>query len=146
MEHVPAALVVATAFLLGGCAVVSPPMQPTAAPTVSAGSPGPSLPNGVAAATAVPTAVPNDPAARPSVKITKCAAAGDGWSAGGPASNKATHAKTYKITVFFTSEAATVLHTDSTTVRVKPGAKADWTISAKFGAPKGTLCVLRGVA
>ncbi len=48
--------------------------------------------------------------------------------------------------MFFTSQAATVLHTGSTTVTVEPGEKERWEVAGTFAAPEGTLCVLRGVA
>lgn len=142
-------IAVAAAFLLGGCAVsgpTPPSTPPTAASPATSSTPAPSLPAGATAATNVPTAVPNDPDLRKSVTITKCAATKAGWTAQGTATNSKKTSKTYKIAVFFTSASATVLHTDSTTVTVKPGDKATWTINAKFTAPEGTLCVLRGVA
>lgn len=147
LKKISSVAIVAAALMLGGCAVSAPTAPSAGAPTPSgAATPGASLPHGVTAATSVPTAVANDPGVRKDVTLTKCAATKAGWSAAGTAQNKKKGAKTFKITVFFTSPAATVLHTDSTTVTVKPGAKSDWTIYGQFTAPKGTLCVLRGVA
>jgi|GEM_PF-3160448 len=141
---------VAAGLLLGGCAVsgptVPPTTQPSAASPAASSTPAPSLPQGVTAATNVPTAVPNDADLRKSVTITKCAATKTGWAAHGTAINKQKTSKTYKIAIFFTSASATVLHTDSTTVTVEPGSKGTWEVDAKFAAPEGTLCVLRGVA
>lgn len=140
---------IAAAALFGGCAAV-PPSAPTTAPPSSDPtantSAAPSLPAGVSAATSVPTDVPNDPDARASVTITKCAATKHGWSAKGTATNGEKKDKTYEVTVFFTSQAATVLHTGSTTVTVEPGEKERWEVAGTFAAPEGTLCVLRGVA
>ena len=112
----------------------------------AAGSPAPGLPAGVIQATDVPTDVPNDTSARADVAVTGCEAVGDGWAARGTAKNPTDQPKTYTLTVFFTTSAATVLHTDTTQVAVDPGGSADWAITGTFAAPAGTLCVLRGVA
>lgn len=126
----------------GTLAAPHPSRTPTS-PRSSAAAPA--LPPGVTQATAVPTAVANDPAARKSVVLTGCAATDGGWSATGTAANPGDAEKDYTITVFFTTATATVLHTDSTTVAVKPGETKDWTVPGRFVAPEGTRCVLRGV-
>jgi hypothetical protein len=99
----------------------------------------------VAQATDVPSSVPNDPAARKAVAMSGCSATDGGWRAAGTAKNGGDAPRSYHLTVFFTTATATVLATGTTTVDVDPGATADWTVSARFTAPSGTLCVLTGV-
>ncbi|MBK9159230.1 MAG: hypothetical protein IPM11_14190 [Micropruina sp.] len=60
--------------------------------------------------------------------------------------NPGSASRTYTVTVFFTSKAATVLASASTTATVDPGKEAEWSVNATFAAPEGTRCVLRGVA
>ncbi|MFC5501548.1 hypothetical protein ACFPJ4_04745 [Lysinimonas soli] len=138
-----AAVGVVSALLLTGCTAGATSSSRT--PTAAAAASAPALPAGVTQATAVPTDVPNDTAARKNVTITSCAANDGGWAAKGTVANLGDGPKTYTITVFFTTSTATVLHTDAVTVSVKPGQTADWTIDGKFVAPAGTRCVLRGV-
>ncbi|MDQ0031065.1 hypothetical protein [Arthrobacter bambusae] len=130
------------AVLVSALAGLSSGPAPQAAPS-PAGSPG--LPSGVTQAGAVPTSVPNDPAARQNVHITDCSQADGGWKATGTAANPGKTPVDYTITVFFTTDHATVLNTADTTVKVEPGKTADWTISKKFTPTPTTLCALRGV-
>jgi hypothetical protein len=126
------------AFLAAGCTP----------PSTTAPSPGPSgsgLPSGVAQAGNVPTKVPNDPALRTNVTITDCSKTDKGWHAAGKASNPTNKPISYTITVFFTTDQATVLSTADTTVTVDPGKNADWNIEKDFATTPKTLCALRGV-
>ena len=52
----------------------------------------------------------------------------------------------YKITVFFTTSSATVIGYGDTVIQVAAGQTKPWTVRGTFDAPKGTRCVLRGVA
>jgi hypothetical protein len=103
------------------------------------------LPVGVVNATGVPTAVPNDTAARKNVTVSSCKATKDGWEAAGTATNPGTKQADYTVTVFFTTNGGTVIGTGQSKVSVKPGAQQPWTIGSTFHAPPDTRCVLRGV-
>ncbi|MDP9904635.1 hypothetical protein [Arthrobacter bambusae] len=134
------ALPVLAGCLLTGCGNAAPAPAPSATETVNA------LPAGVTQPTAVPTDVPNDANVRQNVKITDCSSADGGWAAKGTANNPGNKAVDYTITVFFTTDQATVLHTAQTKVAVEPGKSADWNITEKFPTTPKTLCVLRGVS
>jgi hypothetical protein len=105
----------------------------------------PGLPAGVVNATSLPASPPNSPALRANVTMSSCAATAGGWGAGGTALNAGKTAADYTITVFFTTDHATVIGSAQTHVTVPPGAKQNWQVSSKFTAPAKTLCVLRGV-
>lgn len=128
-----------TAALVSGCTPGTPRKE--ASSTQSAAG----LPSGVAQAGKVPTKVPNEPAARKNVRITDCARTDTGWKAAGTAANPGKKKTTYKITVFFTTEKATVLQTADTKVTVEPGKSAEWKAEKKFTPADKTLCALRGV-
>jgi hypothetical protein len=115
--------------------------------TASPASPIPTtgLPTGIVQAGNLPAKVPNNPADRKNVHITQCAAAEGGWAAKGTAKNPTDKAITYTVTVFFTTDKATVLSAARTTVKVDPGKRAGWDITSKFTPTSNTLCVLRGV-
>ena len=118
----------------------------SASPTeVKQSSPGAALPSGVPQAGAVPTKVPNDPALRQNVSVTDCSKTAKGWKAAGKATNPTDKPLDYTLTVFFTSDKATVLNTADTTVKVDPGKSANWTVQKDFPTTPKTLCVLRGV-
>lgn len=137
---ISAVLAITAALLITGCAKSS-------TNDIAESKAGSSVPSQtITPDTNVPTSVPNDPAVRKLVKITACTASDGGWSAKGTASNDSQKPKDFTITIFFTTPKATVLHTESTTVKVDAGKQADWAIDAKFTAPEGTHCVLRGVA
>lgn len=108
----------------------------------SAGQPAPSS----AIQTGIPASVANVPQDRSAVSLSECTATDGGWRAGGTIKNPGASARTYTVTVFFTSKAATVLASQSTQVGVDPGQTQDWSVTAAFAAPEGTRCVLRGVA
>jgi hypothetical protein len=133
-------LLLATAALAGCTATGAPSPSPTASASDVTG-----LPKGVQQATDVPTDVVNTPALRGSVEITECSAADGGWKAEGTAKNTGDAAKTYTITVFFTTDHGTVIGTGDTKVDVEPGKTEDWTVAAKLTPAPKTLCVLRGV-
>lgn len=126
------------ALLLTGCTASVPSATPSA--TASAGSAGEIRPDAD-----VPTEVPNTPALRADVEITACERGGDGWKASGTARNSADEDTSYTITVFFTTDKATVLGTGDTTVKVPAGESAEWEIRADLTPASEMRCVLRGV-
>ncbi len=97
-------------------------------------------------ARSVPANVPNSVAARRNATLASCRSAAGGWQAGGTVTYAGGSAAAYKITVFFTTSNATVIGYADTVVQVAAGQTKPWTVRATFDAPKGTLCVLRGVA
>jgi hypothetical protein len=130
----------------GGSGAAAAPDHPAARSSASDGAKGaPALPKGVKGLTKVPADVPNDPALRARVSQDTCEAVDGGWRAAGTAVNPGKKAATYLVTVFFTTDTATVIGAGRTRVTVEPGATARWTVSDAFTAPKKTLCVLRGV-
>jgi len=148
-----ASILLLVAGLVGGCAdsgadqehATSPTSGPdnggTGPPAVNA----PGLQKGVEAATDVPTDVPNDPDLRNQVALEACTATDRGWAATGTATNPDSDARSYTVTVFFTTAHATVLGSASTKVTTAPAATQPWRVTDRFKAPKGTRCVLRGV-
>jgi len=97
-------------------------------------------------ARSVPAQVPNSMAARRNATLASCHSADGGWQAGGTVKYSGGSAASYKITVFFTTSRATVIGYGDTVIQVAAGQTKPWTVRATFDAPKGTLCVLRGVA
>lgn len=93
----------------------------------------------------VPTKVANSVALRSSVDLTACRKSSGGWLAGGTAKNTRKSKFTYVVTVFFTTDTATVIGFGKTDVKVPAGKTVKWTVTAKFPAVKNTKCVLRGV-
>jgi hypothetical protein len=141
-----AALVVVAA--LAGCSSSKSTAKPSVSPSAKAApltDPG-ALPSGVVNPTGVPTRVANVVALRKDVVMAGCKATATGWGATGTATNPATAAHTYTLTVFFTDAHATVIGFGSTTVAVQPGGKATWTVASKFHPAPTTFCVLRGVS
>lgn len=125
---------------LAGCA--GPAAQ---GPTPRADASYAGLPSGVVPPADVPADVPNDPAARPNVVIDSCVATDAGWAAGGVALNPGDATTTFTITVFFTTDAGTVIGFADTTAEVAAGGSERWTAEAQFVAPPQTKCVLRAV-
>ena len=97
-------------------------------------------------ARSVPAKVPNSVAARANATLASCHSADGGWQAGGTVKRAGGSAASYKITVFFTTSHATVIGYGDTVIQVAAGQTKPWTVRARFDAPKGTVCVLRGVA
>jgi len=95
---------------------------------------------------AVPSAIPNDPALRADVALRTCSAAPRGWRAAGMVTNSTGSARDYRITILFTTSAATVIGRGRATVHVGAGRTARWVVSPVFAAASPTLCVLSGVA
>jgi hypothetical protein len=137
-----AAAVLAIGAALTACSAAAP--SPVKSHTAEAAVPG--LPSGVVQATALPTDIPNDPKTRAKVKLLECAATKDGWKASGTVSNPGKGASKMVLTVFFTTDKATVIGTAQTRIEIKPGDKRTWSAQAHFTAPTRTLCVLRGAA
>lgn len=77
--------------------------------------------------------------------MASCTRAPEGWRATGTARNPGDAPVDYTITVFFTTENATVIGTGKTRVALGPGRKETWHVEDAFKAPASTLCVLRGV-
>jgi len=103
------------------------------------------LPPGVVGATRVPTAVPNKPALRADVVLSTCASRSGGWAASGTVHNRTLRPVKYTVTVFFTTDHATVIGAGATTLTLLPKTSKYWSVVAKFHAANPTLCVLRGV-
>jgi hypothetical protein len=99
----------------------------------------------VEGATRVPVKVANKPALRTDVSLASCSARTHGWQASGSVHNPRSEAHRYNITVFFTTDNATVIGFAATSVRVPAKTSRTWTAGATFHASKPTLCVLRGV-
>lgn len=130
----------ALGIALSGCTNGTPTDAGT--PTASATVPG--LPPGVDQVSELPTDIPNDPETRANAELDECVATENGWQASGTMSNPGDEETTTVITVFFTTDKATVVGTAQTSVTVEPGDQQDWTAEAAFTAPAQTLCVLRG--
>ena len=145
------AAALAATLTASGCTSSRHPVGHATSPT-DTGRPSPSharsakgLPPGVVGATNIPAKVANRPALRADVGLATCSPRPHGWQASGSARNPGKKPATYKITVFFTSNQATVIGTARTSVRVLPGRSRRWTASSTFHPAKPTLCVLRGV-
>jgi hypothetical protein len=97
-------------------------------------------------ARSVPARVPNSVAARRNATLASCHSADGGWQADGTVKHAGGSPASYKITVFFTTSSATVIGYGDTVIQVAAGQTKPWTVRGTFDAPKGTRCVLRGVA
>lgn len=95
----------------------------------------------------VPTKIDNVVADRKNVTVTSCSSTPGGWAASGVAVNHGRSDTSYRLTVYFTDQEATVIGTGVTSVGVAPGHAARWRIATHLVAqPGGTRCVLVGVA
>jgi len=94
----------------------------------------------------LPSSVANNVGLRKNVAITSCAAALGGWGAAGTAKNPDKTARTYHLTVYFTTDKATTLDYAQTSVTVGAGGQAGWKANKKFSAANPMLCVLVGVS
>lgn len=83
---------------------------------------------------------------RKTVTVAACTATADGWRAAGTAVNATGKAVDYTITIFFTTDKATVQDFAVTKLSVPAKTTLKWTADKKFKATQPTLCVLRGVA
>ncbi len=92
----------------------------------------------------LPTYV-NQVSLRPDVSTTSCAASPGGWTASGLIDNTLSSAHDFRLTVYFTDAHATVLSAGQTSVTVPSQGKQPWSITSKFDAPPGVVCVLVGV-
>ena len=97
-------------------------------------------------ARSVPARVPNSVAARRNATLASCHSADGGWQADGTVKHAGGSPASYKITVFFTTSSATVIGYGDTVIQVAAGQTKPWTVRGTFDAPRGTRCVLRGVA
>lgn len=134
------AIVLAAGALLSGCTPTTPVR--TSAPHAATNIPG--LPAGVGQATSLPTNIPNDAAVRANVHLADCTKTGTGWKAAGTITNPSKKPVSRTITIFFTTDKATVISTGQTTVSVDAGKKQPWSIAPAFTAAPKTLCVIRG--
>jgi hypothetical protein len=62
-----------------------------------------------------------------------------------PPTNRTSRPVKYTVTVFFTTDHATVIGAGATTLTLLPKTIKYWSVVAKFHAANPTLCVLRGV-
>ncbi|WP_431220635.1 hypothetical protein [Leifsonia xyli] len=127
-----------TTLLLAGCTASLPTSSSPASPSRGATA-------SIRPDANVPTDVPNTPALRADVQVTACKAAGNGWMASGTAKNPGDADRSYTITIFFTSDKATVLGTGDTSVKVPAGKSTKWEVRADLTPAHGMRCVLRGV-
>lgn len=134
-----AALAAVALLAAAGCSGEDPAPSPTA--SVAA----PTLPSGVVQPTALPSNPPDDPMLRENVTIGTCEAGDGGWTASGVAKNPGKEDVEFTITIFFTTESATVLESAQQKVKVKAGGEEKWTATKKFTAPPVVKCVLRAV-
>ncbi|MFJ9317739.1 hypothetical protein ACIRN4_26350 [Pimelobacter simplex] len=152
---VPAlAVALVLTLALAGCGGGAPAPGPSAGSSTASPRSGPSA-TGAATDPAtttirrpdvtVPRKVVNRPAARDRVTVTGCRAADGGWSASGRAVGRRAGADQLTITVFFTTEQATVVAWGQTTVDVPDGRSAEWSVRANLPVEGELRCVLRGV-
>jgi hypothetical protein len=87
----------------------------------------------------------NEPEARKDVTLAGCAAQDGGWKAAGRIKNSKKESMAYTIVVSFTNEKSTVLARATERVTVAAGKSRSWESEARFKAPEGVVCVLRGV-
>ncbi|WP_315636790.1 MULTISPECIES: hypothetical protein [Microbacterium] len=130
-------------FLLSACT----PAEEEPAPTPTAADGAPQIPGedkGVVGATSVPEDVPDAPEVRAGTQITTCTTEDDGGTATGVVGNPTDEDATYVVTVFFTTDAATVVGSGQATVEVPAGEEADWSLTADFVPPSDLRCALRG--
>lgn len=140
------ALVPLVAIGIALAACTSAPNDPEPTPTTASGAPQiPGEDPGVVAATSVPDDVRDSPEVRAGTQITSCESDGGTGTATGVVGNPTDDDATYVVTVFFTTDAATVVGSGQTTVDVAAGEEEKWTVTADFTAPSTTLCALRGV-
>ena len=117
-----------------------------AAPTTGPTLPRPTSTHTLTAGPSIPLDVPNVPADRHNVTIGSCAGDSNSWHAAGTATNSTGVPATYEVTVFFTTEHATVLGFASTKVLTAAHKQATWSVASKFVNSGSLRCVLRGVA
>lgn len=114
-----AAPILILGFLLSGCT----PAAEDPAPTRTAAEGAPQIPGedeGVVGATSVPEDVPDAPEVRAGTQITTCTTEDDGGTAEGVVGNPTDEDAAYVVTVFFTTDAATVVGSGQVTVEVPP--------------------------
>lgn len=128
------------AAAVSACSTGQPPEPTSTPPTTPSGSFTPSP------ATDIPASVANNLERRKDAVITSCRPGADGgWEARGTVANTGQSPGEYAITIFFTTENATVLDYAVTSVTVEGGATQEWSAHKNFQAPANVLCVLRGV-
>lgn len=134
-------------LLLGLTLTACAPAAEEPAPTPTAAEGAPQIPGedeGVVGATSVPEDVPDTPEVRAGTQITACTTEDDGGTAEGVVGNPTDEDATYVVTVFFTTDAATVVGSGQATVEVPAGEEADWSLAAEFVPPSDLRCALRG--
>lgn len=142
-----AILSVAGALALAGCTSSGGGAARTDSPAPTTGTPSSSAKTTpITQPKSVPASVPNSAGVIKDklVSITSCKATSGGWQASGTAKGKSGKKATYTVTVFFTTNRATVQAFGQTKVTVAKGKSATWTVAKKFTATPSTLCVLRG--
>jgi hypothetical protein len=89
----------------------------------------------------------NKPALRKYIAVSGCRSTSTGWAASGTARNPSGDARTYKITVFFTSNPGnTVINYATTRVPVQAGKTVKWQAAASFKGTPTMHCVLDAVS
>jgi hypothetical protein len=114
--------------------------------TSSANTSASSVPEAGSVLGTSPPKAANQAAVRKNVVQSSCSAIPGGWRAAGTVSNPTNSEVKYKITVYFTTEHATVLAYATTKVAVQPDATAKWSASKEFAAQKEMLCPMPGIA
>ncbi len=141
-----------SAVLVAGCTSGSSKSKNSVATSTSAVTGGKTTAKGKKTAAPTFSAAPlpkkltNQPSVRKYVTQTKCAAVAGGWGAAGTARNPARTARTYHITVYFTTTKATTLNYAVTAVKVAPGKTSPWRASKKFKAPSQMLCPMVAIS
>lgn len=128
---------------LSACTSSGGNAKKTASPTPTPTSASSSAPATVIQPKKLPT-FGNSVPLRSKVTKTSCTSTSTGWQAGGTATSGTNFS--YAIGIYFTNDKGTVVSYGKTTVAVKAGKTAPWTVKATFKAPANVQCVLVGVA
>jgi hypothetical protein len=88
----------------------------------------------------------NTLALRSQVTVTGCRSTPVGWEATGAIKNSGPAAHDYRLTVYFTDAAATVLASGKTSSTVGAGKRGTWRVASTFFSPTPVNCALVGVA
>ncbi len=145
-----ALLLLAALTVLAGCTTSSSGGKHATKPASSAPAPAATSSSGtptrITQPTSVPASVPNRTGVITGrlVALTSCQAVAGGWQAQGTAKGGSSRKTTYTITVFFTTDRATVQAFGQTKVTVTKGRSTKWTVTERFKAAPKTVCVLRG--
>ena len=95
--------------------------------------------------TTEPVPIQSSPTVRQQAAVVSCKPVAGGWEASGVATNPASDAHTYGLTVYFTDAAATVIGSGRTSVTVSGKSSGTWHVTGTFTASPPVKCVLVGV-